>query len=59
MRAVKLEVNPFSFVSFLKVECVKELNQHGVVRITGIIEQENNREYLNMATQETWVICCL
>lgn len=55
MRAVKLEVNPFSFVSFLKVECVKELNQHGVVRITGIIEQENNREYLNMATQETWV----
>lgn len=55
MRAVKLEVKPFSFVSFLKLECTKELNQHGVIRITGIIEQENNRTYMNMASQETWV----
>lgn len=55
MRAVKLEVKPFSFVSFLKLECTKELNQHSVIRITGIIEQENNRTYMNMASQETWV----
>ena len=55
MRAVKLEVNPFSFVSFLKVECTKELNQHSVIRITGIIEEENDCIYMNMATQETWV----
>ena len=55
MRAVKLVVKPFSFVNFLKVECTKELNQHGVIRITGIIEQENNSAYMNMASQETWV----
>ena len=58
MRSVKLEVNPFSFVSFLKLECTKELNQHSVIRITGIIEQENKSVYMNMATQETWVNVC-
>lgn len=55
MRAVKVEVKPFSFVSYLKVECTKELNKHSVIRITGIIEQENNQTYINMASQETWV----
>lgn len=55
MRAVKLEVKPFTFVSFLQLECTKELNQHGVIKITGIIEQENNRTYMDMALQETWV----
>ena len=55
MRAVKLEVRPFSFISYLELECTKELNQHSVIRITGIIGQENSREYRNMALQETWV----
>lgn len=55
MRAVQIKVTPFSFISFLKVECVKELNQHSVIRITGMIEQENNHTYMSMATQETWV----
>lgn len=53
MRAVKLEVRPFSFISYLELECTKELNQHSVIRITGIIGQENSREYRNMALQET------
>ena len=55
MREAKIKVEPFSFVSFLKVECVKELNHHGVIRITGIIEQENSSAYMSMAAQETWV----
>ena len=55
MREVKIKVEPFSFVSFLKVECVKELNNHGVIRIIGIIEQENSSAYMSMAAQETWV----
>lgn len=55
MKAVKLAVSPFSFISILKLECIKELNQHGVIRITGIIEQENGHEYMSMASEETWV----
>ena len=55
MRAVKLEVNPFTFISILELKCTKELNQHGVIRITGIIEQENGHEYMSMASAETWV----
>lgn len=55
MRAVKLEVKPFSFISLLELECSRELNRHGVIRITGIIGQENSREYINMASWETWV----
>lgn len=39
----------------MELECTKELNQHSVIRITGIIGQENSREYRNMALQETWV----
>lgn len=55
MREVTIKVEPFSFVCFLKVECVKELNSHGVIRITGIIEQEDSATYMSMAAQETWV----
>ncbi|MCM1233946.1 MAG: hypothetical protein NC489_27890 [Ruminococcus flavefaciens] len=55
MRAVRIKVDPFSFVNFLKVECTKELNQHGMIKITGVIEQEDENVYLNMASQETWV----
>lgn len=39
----------------MELECTKELNQHSVIRITGIIGQENSREYRNMALKETWV----
>lgn len=55
MREVRIKVEPFSFVSFLNVECVKELNQHGTIRIIGVIEQENSSVYMSMAAQETWV----
>lgn len=55
MRAVRLIVNPFEFISFLELKCSKELNQHGVVKITGLIEQEKGQEYMDMASKETWV----
>ncbi len=55
MRAVRLIVNPFEFVSFLELKCSKELNQHGVIKITGLIEQEKGQEYMDMASKETWV----
>lgn len=55
MRAVNLLVKPFQFVSYLELKCVKELNQHGVMRITGMIRKENQEEYMEMASQKLWV----
>ncbi len=55
MRAVKLVVDPFEFISFLELKCSRELNQHGVIRITGMIEHEKGQEYIAKASQETWV----
>ena len=55
MRAVRLKVTPFEFISYLELECTKELNQHGIIRITGVIGQEKSQEYMDIASKETWV----
>lgn len=55
MRAVRIKVEPFDFISYLKLECTKALNRHGVIKIRGIIRQEDHGKYMAMASQETWV----
>lgn len=35
MREVRIVAEPFVFVSYLSVECVKELNEHGYIKIRG------------------------
>lgn len=55
MRAIKLQTEPFEFISYLKLECTKEMNEHGVLRMTGLIKEEKNKEYMEMVTRETWV----
>jgi len=55
MRAERLMVEPFEFINYLELECTKELNEHGVIKITGLIREENSQKYLNMAAKEIWV----
>ncbi len=55
MRAVRLEVKPFEFISFLEVKCSKALNEHGTIKITGMIGQENSQKYMQEAARETWI----
>lgn len=55
MRAVRIVVEPFSFISYLEVACVKEINAHGSIKITGIINQDNEKEYIKLAEKELWV----
>jgi len=55
MRAIKLTAEPFEFVNFHKLECTKEINQHGSIHISGLIHQEKVQEYMNLAEKETWV----
>ncbi len=55
MREVRIVAEPFVFVSYLSVECVKELNEHGYIKIRGRIKAENVASYLGYASAETWV----
>ena len=55
MREVRIVAEPFVFVSYLSVECVKELNEHGYIKIGGMIKAENVARYLGYASAETWV----
>ncbi|MFG6321019.1 MAG: phage baseplate assembly protein V [Lachnospiraceae bacterium] len=55
MRAVKIIVEPFEYISLTMVECVKALNQHGRMIITGLIRHEHEQEYMALAARETWV----
>ncbi|MDE7322545.1 MAG: phage late control D family protein, partial [Lachnospiraceae bacterium] len=55
MRAVKILVEPFEYISFTMMECVKALNQHGSMAITGLIRQAQEQEYMALAAKETWV----
>ena len=54
MRAVGIVVEPFSLINVLAVEGTKELNQHGTLKITGIIEQKKEKAYEKMAEREVW-----
>ncbi len=55
MRAVKLSVEPFEFIHIVELESERGLNRHGVLRLTGLISQEKEKEYLRKAETETWV----
>ncbi len=55
MRAEKLIVEPFDFINFVDINCVKELNRHGVFRAAGLIHREKEQEYMDLAGTETWV----
>ena len=55
MRAEKILVEPFEFLNYTELECNRELNRHGEVRVTGLIRREKEQDYMNLAAKETWV----
>lgn len=55
MREIKIVIEPFEFISFLTINCVKELNEHGKIEVKGIISKDKAVEYQLMALKETWV----
>lgn len=55
MREVRIVTVPFEFISILEVECLKRLNEHGIITIKGIVSQENVAKYQLLALDETWV----
>lgn len=55
MRENRIIVEPFGFLSYISVEGIRELNQHGFLRITGLIEDRNVKDYQSIAEEEPWV----
>ncbi len=55
MREIRLAAEPFRFISLQKVECRKELNGHGQLRMRGVIAQDCVEKYRNIASEEVWV----
>ena len=54
-RAVNLIVEPFRFLSFLEWNGIQEFNTHGVLKIKGLIAQEDRMKYMKIGFRETWV----
>ena len=54
-RATRLMVEPFNFLSFTEWECDLAFNQHGTLRITGLIAENDRLAYAAIARNETWV----
>ena len=54
-KAVLLMVEPFQFISFLEWNCRKDFDDHGTLRIKGLIAEENRFAYSNLAAIETYV----
>lgn len=55
MRAVKLVVEPFEFINYMELDCTRNVNQHGMLRIRGLIRQEKEQDYMGLAAKECWV----
>ena len=53
-RATKLMVEPFHFLNFTEWSCTQTFNEHGCLRITGLIAEENRMAYPDMMTKQTW-----
>lgn len=55
MRENKIITDSFSFLNFIDLECIMELNQHGILKIKGMIEESKVEEYARLAEAEPWV----
>ena len=55
VRAVKLMVEPFQFLSYVEWDISLGFNEHGTLKIKGLVAEKNRMRYLNMASRETWV----
>ncbi len=51
----RIIVKPFEMISNLRYEGVQQVNEHGTVKITGIIKREKAEDYMALAETETWV----
>jgi len=54
-RAVKLIVEPFQFLNYLQWDCTQLFNEHGTLKIKGLISEDERQKYIDKSMHETWV----
>ena len=54
MRDYNINTAPLSFLSILDIQMKEEIGEHGVMTITGYIEDEAEQEYLSLLTGDVW-----
>ncbi|MCI8296983.1 MAG: hypothetical protein HFG22_14120 [Lachnospiraceae bacterium] len=55
MKAVRIKVEPFDEILILSYNGVFQINEHGYVRLSGVIPESKRDSYLQKAMDETWV----
>ena len=55
LRAVQLIVEPFQFLNFTQWDCMQAFNEHGTLKISGLIAEAHRQAYVDLSTRETWV----
>lgn len=55
MRENNIVVEPFHFYSYLSFECIKEINHHGSLKITGMVADKDILEYERLTDKEQWI----
>lgn len=54
MKACQIRVNPFEFIEIIEYRAFKKENEHGLVTVTGFIQNDLENTYVEMALQEVW-----
>ena len=56
MREERIIVRPFEELRVEDYEGVKQVNEHGYARLTGLIPYEKREEYLGLGREQTWAL---
>ncbi|WP_143322426.1 DUF2345 domain-containing protein [Clostridium sp. HBUAS56010] len=51
----RIAIKPFDMISVLDYKGTQEVNEHGCVKVRGVIRAEKKDEYIKRASEETWV----
>lgn len=55
MKENTIVLEPFELISVIKISGIQQVNCHGKIDLTGLIQAEKRSEYLKKATNETWI----
>ena len=55
MREEQIIVRPFDELKVESYQGLKQVNEHGYVKLSGIIPFEKKEEYLSLGREQTWV----
>lgn len=55
MRVIKIQTEPVQFLNNITFECKETLNEHSVLKMSGMIEKQEAKEFQKLAGSELWV----